>query len=166
MNTVTLSQKLIIGAVILSLSAFILAIAPVAQANNSEQTLTSTATSTATSTRPERGKKKSNINLSCIQTAVDTREAAALKAFTDSNTRIIAALTVRITALHNAWGLTDQKARNTALKNAWSTWKTAKKNDNKSLANDRKSAWTTFKTTAKNTCKETLPKEETEDLTS
>lgn len=162
MNTVTLSQKLIIGTVMLSLSAFLLAIAPAAQANSSEQALTSTATSTATSTKD---RKKAKLNQTCMQTAVDTREAAILKAFKDSNTRTVDALTIRGTALHDAWGLTDQKARNTAIKNAWSTWKSAKKADNKSLANDRKSAWTTFKATAKNSCKITLPKEDSAEPT-
>lgn len=162
MNTVTLSQKLIIGTVMLSLSAFLLAIAPAAQAHGSEQTLTSTATSTATSTKD---RKKAKLNQTCMQTAVDTREAAILKAFKDSNTRTVDALTIRGTALHDAWGLTDQKARNTAIKNAWSTWKSAKKADNKSLSNDRKSAWTAYKTTAKNSCKITLPKEDSAEPT-
>ena len=162
MNTVTLSQKLIIGTVMLSLAAFLFTIAPAAQANSSEQTLTSTATSTATSTKE---RKKAKLNQTCIQTAVDTREAAILKAFKDSNTRTVDALTIRGTALHDAWGLTDQKARNTAIKNAWSTWKSAKKADNKSLSNDRKSAWTAYKTTAKNSCKITLPKEDSSEPT-
>ncbi len=145
-----------------SLAAFLFMIAPTAKAHISEQTLTSTATSTATSTKD---RKKAKLNQTCMQTAVDTREAAILKAFKDSNTRTVDALTVRGTALHDAWGLTDQKARNKAIKSAWSTWKAAKKADNKSLANDRKSAWTTFKTTAKNTCKITLPKEDSAEPT-
>ena len=100
------------------------------------------------------------VNLTCMQTAVDARETAVAAAFTGFNTDVQAALTARKAALHDAWGITDKAARNTAVKAAWSAWKSASKAAHAKLRTARKTAWTTFQTTAKSTCKETLPKEE------
>ena len=63
------------------------------------------------------------VNLTCMQTAVDTREDAIISAHTAYNTAIMSGLTARKNALHDAWGLTDGTARKTAIKSAWSTWK-------------------------------------------
>jgi len=106
-------------------------------------------------------KVKKSVNLSCMQTAIDTREDAIGDAFESFNDDVEAALAVRKTALHDAWGLTDKVARTTAVKNAWKTWKTDHKSAHSELKSERKAAWATFKTTAKSSCKETLPKEET-----
>ncbi len=105
---------------------------------------------------------KTTVNLTCMQTAVDDRETAIGAAFTGFNTDVQAGLTARKTALHDAWGLSDKTARNTAVKVAWTSWKSASKAAHSKLKSARKAAWATFKTTAKTTCKEVLPKEEAE----
>ncbi len=107
-----------------------------------------------------RAARVSNVNLTCMQTAVDVREDAIIDAFTTFNDDVSEALTARKTALHTAWGLTERTARNTAIKSAWATWKTMHKSALKDLKEDRKAAWDTFKTTAKTTCRETLPADE------
>ncbi len=100
------------------------------------------------------------VNLTCMQTAVDTREAAIVEAFDTLSEDIGAALAARKTALHDAWGITERTDRNKAIKAAWTTWKSAHKEAHKDLKADRKAAWDTFKTTAKTTCRETLPADE------
>lgn len=101
-----------------------------------------------------------SVNLTCMQTAVDTRETAIGTAFDTMHTSVKAALAARKAALHDAWGMTDKVARNKAIKAAWKKWKTDNKGAHIKLRTERKVAWETFKKTVKNTCKETLPKEE------
>lgn len=119
-----------------------------------------TASSTSATSTKSKIKNKTTVNLTCMQTAVDTREEAIVKSFTNFTTDISEALTDRKDALHDAWGITDKSSRNTAVKKAWTDWKTAKKEAHTDLKAARKSAWETFKTTAKSSCKETLPKDE------
>lgn len=102
---------------------------------------------------------RAKVDATCMQTAVDTREAAIATSFTTFNTDIMAALTARKTALHDAWGL-GTSTRATAIKSAWTDWKNAHKEAFTDLKSARKSAWTTFKETVRTTCKTTLPKEE------
>lgn len=111
----------------------------------------------ASSTKPH---ASTTVNLTCMQTAVDTREASVGTAFNTLHTAVAAALAARKTALHDAWGLTDKVARNKAIKTAWMKWKVDNKAAHTKLRIDRKKAWETFTGTVKNTCKETLPKEE------
>jgi hypothetical protein len=105
-------------------------------------------------------KAKKSVDNTCMQTAVDTREAAIMEAFVTFNEVIIEGLTDRKDALHDAWGLSDATTRNAAVKSAWATWKTTKKEAHTDLKSERKAAWDTFKTTAKTSCKMTTPKEE------
>lgn len=113
---------------------------------------------TATSTR--KVKLNRNVDATCMQTAVDTREDAIKSGWESFNTDILAALGVRKTALHDAWGLSDLKAQKAATVTAWKTWKTSSKNAHVELKGERKSAWDAFKKTVKETCKVTTPKEE------
>ena len=96
----------------------------------------------------------------CMQTAIDTREAALMAAFDTFTTDVKAALTARKSALHDAWGQSDVATRNTDIKNSWKTWKSAHKEAFKDLKTARKSAWDAFKGTVKTTCKADLPKDE------
>jgi hypothetical protein len=142
MNTLSISKKALAGFIT---SAILLALTPFyASIADAQVTLRS----------------KTSVNLTCMQTAVDVREDAVADAFGDFNDDVETALAARKTALHDAWGLSDKTARNTAVKSAWTTWKAAKKSAHTDLKSARKAAWTTFKTTAKSSCKETLPREE------
>ncbi len=105
-------------------------------------------------------KAKKNVDLTCMQTAVDTREASLLSSFGAFHDDIEEALTTRKDALHSAWGLTSGPDRTKAIGSAWKTWKSDHQNALKTFKTSRKSAWETFKTTVKTSCKETLPKEE------
>ena len=101
---------------------------------------------------------KTTVNLTCMQTAVDTREDAVSNAFKGFNDDVVSALAARKTGLHDAWGLSDKVARASAVKASWTAWKTAKKAAHSELKTARKSAWNTFKTTAKTSCKEVVQK--------
>jgi hypothetical protein len=146
MNTTTISQKFIVGTVMLSLLTVLGVVAPYANASTDATT-----------------KAKKTVNLTCMQTAVDTREDAISKAFGDFNDSMDEALSDRKDALHDAWGITNQSERSKAVKTAWKDWNTAKKTAYSELRSDRKAIWATFTKTAKTTCKESLPKDEALD---
>ncbi len=118
--------------------------------------------STATTTQSQLKNKKAskNVDASCMQSAVATRESSLLTAFTTFHEDIEEALTTRLEALDTAWGLSTGKERTKALASAWKTWKTDHKEITDEFKSSRKSAWDTFKSTVKSTCKETLPKDE------
>jgi hypothetical protein len=103
-----------------------------------------------------------SVNLTCMQTAVGVRETAVGAAYDKHVASMKTAMSDRKTALNTAWGMTDAKARNTAVKAAWGEFRKDRMDSRKSMMTEKKSAWTTFKTTVKNTCQETLPKEEGE----
>ena len=103
---------------------------------------------------------KATVDLTCMQTAVGVREDAIAEGFKGFNDDVMAGLATRKSALNTAWGMTDKMARASAIKSAWTAWKTAKKSAHTDLKSARKSAWDTFKSTAKTSCKEVTPKEE------
>jgi hypothetical protein len=104
--------------------------------------------------------KNHRVNLTCMQTAVDTRETKITNTFKTFQEDTLAALAMRKTALNKAWGESDKVERGKMVKSAWADWKTAQKKSHTALKVGRKSAWENFKTTVKTSCKETLPKEE------
>ncbi len=114
---------------------------------------------TATSTSGTKV-KKSNVNLSCMQTAVETRETALLDGFGEFHDAVEESLTKRKAALKTAWGINKVSDRAKAIKTAWIAWKKDHKSALSELRADRKAAWETFKSTAKNSCKETVPADE------
>ncbi len=116
-------------------------------------------------TRTNRGVRmqnasSTNVDATCMQTAVDTRESSLETAWNTFTTSVTSALSARKTALHDAWGLSVVSERNAAIKTAWKEWKSASKTNHKKLITDRKSAWETFRKTTKESCKVTAPKEE------
>ena len=92
---------------------------------------------------------KAPVNLTCMTSGVDKREAAISAAFTAFSTANQSALSARQTTLHTAWGLTDAKARRTAIKDAWTAFRTAKRQARATYNTAVKSAWSAFKTDAK-----------------
>lgn len=122
----------------------------------------------ASSTRPERTASSTdslgwNVDATCMQAAVDTREASVASAFTNFTATMTSVLSARKTALYAAWGMSDISARHTALKTAWRTARDAAKSAHATLKSDRKTAWEAFKTTAKNSCRTNVPREESLD---
>jgi hypothetical protein len=148
----TITTKIAIGIIIGACASLVfLAVPNYSNAHGADHA------TTATSTKKMKGK---NVDATCMQTAVDTREAALGTAWVTLHDEIEDALTARKTALHDAWGLTDVQARNTAIGKAWKTWKTDSKNIQKEFRTDRKASWETFRKTTKDSCKVTAPKDE------
>ncbi len=92
---------------------------------------------------------KSPVDLACMTSAVDKREAATVSAWNAFNTAMQSALSARTSALHTAWGMTDTKARRAAIRAAWSAFRKAKRTARMDYNKAVKSAWGTFRTDAK-----------------
>lgn len=105
---------------------------------------------------------KKTVNLSCIQEAVTDRETAVMEAYESFSEAIKTALTDRKTALIAAWGKTDAKERNAAIKASWKEYRTDRIDARKELIKDRKAAWKEFRETAKTECRSTVPQDERE----
>lgn len=84
-------------------------------------------------------------NFACVQTAVDTRETAIGTAFSAFSSSVSSALSARKTALHDAWGMTDAKARREARNKAWSDFRTTNRAAYKTLRDAKTAAWKAFK---------------------
>jgi hypothetical protein len=143
MNTKSMGHNAVIGAVMASLIMGAVAFTPFAAHAETGGT-----------------KTKKTVDLTCMQTAVGTREDAIIKAFEGFTTDTTDALKARKSALNDGWAMADGPARKAAIKKAWMDWKSAKKEAHTDLKSARKTAWDTFKTTAKTTCKVVTPKEE------
>jgi hypothetical protein len=92
--------------------------------------------------------------VTCMQTAVETRDTAILAAFDTYATTVKSALTARKDALKAAWAITDRKERRTAIMTAWKNYKTAIKDARVALKTAKKTAWDAFKAASK-VCKPT-----------
>ena len=92
---------------------------------------------------------KPSFDINCVKTAVDKRETAiqsTLDAFYNS---VKSAFQARKTALLTAWGITDAKQRQVAIKDAWKTFTTAYKTARKTFNTARAAAWKQFATDRK-----------------
>ncbi len=152
-NTITISQRtLLITLTLVFGMLFILGAPTPSEARGDSETATST-----------KGMNK-KVDLTCMATAIDTREDAVMTAWKNFSSTTVAALGVRKAALHTAWGMTEMKARTAAVVKAWKEWRTASMKAHKALRGERKAAWDAFKKTAKDTCKMATPKEESQDV--
>lgn len=159
MQTTISNRALVASIAIAAIFGMYFASTGVAEARVGSTGLNRSATSTnASSTKPVK-----QVNATCMSTAVEVRETALMTAWGDLNTSLTAGLTDRKTAFVAAWAMSDVAERSKALKTAWATWKTDKKDAHSEFKADRKAAWETFKTTVKSQCKVTLPKEEAMD---
>ena len=92
---------------------------------------------------------KKTVDLTCMVNGVDARETALQSAYTTFSSAQSAALLARASALHTAWGNTDAKARRTALRAAWQTYRTAHRAAVSAHRTAHTSAWSAFRTAAK-----------------
>ena len=153
-STHTITSRVVLTALIASLiGTFFIAVPQLSRASEDGSTDSSTASST-------KKVRKAKVDATCMQTAVDTREASLITSWDEFAGDIKDALGVRKTALHDAWGLTDVKAQNKAIASAWKTWKKSSQDAHKALKSTRKSAWDAFKNTTKTSCKVSTPKDE------
>ena len=82
--------------------------------------------------------------LSCMQTAVDSRDNAIIAAWDAQYPAIKTALQTRQAALKAAWMQTDQKTRREATRTAWNAYKESAKSARATMKTAHKSAWTKF----------------------
>jgi hypothetical protein len=162
MQTTISNRALVIGFALTAVAGLYFASAGAAEARVGSTGLNRNASSTASSTTASSTRPRA-VDATCMSAAVDTRETALMSAWSELNTSLTADLTARKTSLVAAWGMSDTAERSKALKTAWATWKTNKKEAHTEFKSDRKAAWETFKATVKSSCKTTLPKEEAEE---
>src|SRR3989344_9539277 len=74
---------------------------------------------TGTTANTREGAAVKTVNVSCVSTAVGSREDALLSAWSKFDDAVTAVLAARKSALISAWALTDAKARKKAVKDAW-----------------------------------------------
>lgn len=102
---------------------------------------------------------RSTVDIACAKTAVAKREAALIAAVDAHYVSVKAAMTARAAALALAWGETDAKTREAAIKKAHENFRVSVKAARKTLRSSQKAAWQTFKADAK-ACKVAVPKAE------
>lgn len=90
--------------------------------------------------------------LTCVRTAVSTREAGIRSAYATLTSTLLAGMDTRAKALDAAWMLSDKTARKTAREAAWSAWNTTAKSAREAFKVSRKTNWDTFRASTK-TCK-------------
>jgi len=123
-------KNIIFSLVILSL--VLLLIPPVwAESNNTQPVVTQ--------------KANKELDLPCIQKAIEKRENAIIAAFTQKSDAIKAALGSRNSTLKEAWGNSNQKERIAARIKAWNDYRLAIKKARQTYYTEIKAAWTQFK---------------------
>ncbi len=90
-----------------------------------------------------------NVDIVCVQGYVATRESALMSAWSSYASGMTSAYDIRKAALASAWGTTEAAARRTAVKAAWTTFRSSKKVTVKSWNDTRKSAWKAFRQSVK-----------------
>ncbi len=100
-------------------------------------------------TKPAAKMERKTVDVACMATAVDTREAALVAGMTTYGSSIVSLLQTRQGALKAAWGKTVVQERRTAIQSAWKDYRTARATAQKNWRDAKKSAWDTFTTSAK-----------------
>lgn len=94
--------------------------------------------------KPFKKIKAKEVDLVCMQTAVEKRDNAIIAGLDTYYTNVKAALVARRDALKAAWGMTDRKARQEAIRKAWNDFKGTWKKERRALDIARKKAWKEF----------------------
>ena len=90
--------------------------------------------------------------LSCVSSAVATRESEIQTAFSSFSTTMTSAFSKRATDLLAAWTITDKTARNSAIKTATTNFKQTSSAAKKTYNTARQAAWSKF-SAARVSCK-------------
>jgi hypothetical protein len=93
--------------------------------------------------------QKNNINVTCVQTALDKRENSIMTAHDAFNTAIKNALSTRLTSLKASYTEPTQTLRKTKRQQATTAFKTATQAAHTNMRTARVSAWNTFNTDMK-----------------
>ena len=115
-------------------------------ATTTNATSTSSASTSSSSTPSSDG-------LACVKSVVDKRESGIISNQSAFNSTAQTALETRRNRLSDAWSISDNKERKSAVKSAWNNFKTSSKSARKTLQDGNKSAWSTFETSRK-ACKD------------
>ena len=86
----------------------------------------------------------SGVILSCVATALDTRDTAVIAAVTAFQNGNLAALNTRKTALLAAWTKTTKSELKSAISAAWKIYQASMKDLKKVNDTAKKSAWSVF----------------------
>lgn len=86
----------------------------------------------------------SRVNLSCVITALDKREAAIQSAASTHASAVQTALQNRKSALDSAWSNTDRKSRRVAIRAAWRDFQTAVRKTRSDYRTAARAAWNAF----------------------
>lgn len=102
-----------------------------------------------------KGKKNGGVldatTLSCVQTAIDSRDNAIIAGLDVYYPTAKTALQTRQAGLKAAWAQTDQKTRKEAVKTVWEMYKDSVKSARTVMKGAQKTAWTKFEADRK-TC--------------
>ena len=90
--------------------------------------------------------------LSCVASAVATRESSMSSAFATYSSSVSSALSARASALASAWTLAERTPRNSAIKSAWTAYENSYKQARNNLKASKETSWSNFNT-AKKACK-------------
>ena len=91
------------------------------------------------------GKVLTASGLSCIRTAVSTREVGVRSAYLSYSNATISALDARAKALDTAWTMTGTTERWIARDRAWEDWRKSSKENRDTFRTARKTAWENFR---------------------
>ncbi len=94
--------------------------------------------------------KKTEINITCIQNAIDKRDTAIIVSVDTYLSKIKTAFETRRSELKAAWALAEKKERGMAIKDAWTNFKEKKLTARKDVDDGRKQAWNDFNAERKN----------------
>ena len=83
-------------------------------------------------------------NVVCMQTAVDKRDSSVISAWDTLSAAIKSALSARQSDIKTAFGITDKKARKTAIRDAWKTHSKAARDARSAFKSARELAWKTY----------------------
>lgn len=90
-----------------------------------------------------------DVDLVCMQMAVEKRENATITAFDKFTVAKKQALEKRKTALLAAWKIENKQERRTALRTAWQTYRKDSQTAREAFHKARREAWAQFKTERK-----------------
>ena len=88
--------------------------------------------------------QKPTLDLTCLQNASERRDNSIIAVFDGYHGTIKTALETRRDGLKTAFGLTDKKERQAAIRNAWNTYKTTQRKAKTTLKDIRNAAWQKF----------------------
>lgn len=103
----------------------------------------------ATSTNDRSSGNSRQLDVVCIQDAVETREEAIIASVDTYSTDLKAAFEKRKTDLVTAWAKSDRTERRKAIRAAWTEYRKSVREARKEFKTSRREAWQEYKTDRK-----------------